>query len=63
MTSRMGIRGQFLLLLMASLIGVTSSTAFLAAQSQRDQLLQEREHRCAAPWCCAPGRACAGNGS
>jgi len=42
---RIGIRGQFLLLLMASLLGVTSTTSFLAAQSQRDQLLHERERR------------------
>jgi len=36
------------LLLMATLLGVTSITALLAAQSQRDQLLHERELRGAA---------------
>lgn len=45
MKARIGIRGQFLFLLMASLLAVTTSTAYLAAQSQRDQLLRERERR------------------
>lgn len=40
-----GIRGQFLLLLVAAILGVASITAFLAAQSLRDQLLRERELR------------------
>lgn len=40
-----GIRGQFLLLLIAAILGVASITAFLAAQSLRDQLLHERELR------------------
>lgn len=38
-----GLRGQFLLLLMAALLGVTSTTALVAARSQREQLLRERE--------------------
>lgn len=40
-----GIRGQFLLLLVTAILGVASITAFLAAQSLRDQLLRERELR------------------
>lgn len=42
---RIGIRGQFLLLLVAAVVGVASVTATIAAGSQRDSLLQERKLR------------------
>ena len=42
---RIGIRGQFLLLLVAAVFGVASVTATIAAGSQRDSLLQERKLR------------------
>lgn len=41
----LGIRGQFLLLLVAILVGVTTITATIAARSQRNQLLHERKLR------------------
>lgn len=42
---RIGIRGQFLFLLVAAVLGVASVTATIAANSQRDSLLQERKLR------------------
>jgi diguanylate cyclase (GGDEF)-like protein len=42
---RIGIRGQFLLLLVAVVVGVASVTAAIAAHSQRASLLEERRLR------------------
>lgn len=42
---RIGIRAQFLLLLVAVSLGVASVTAVIAANSQRESLLQERKLR------------------
>lgn len=42
---RIGIRGQFLLLLVAVVTGVASVTAAIAAHAQRSSLLQERKLR------------------